>query len=224
LAQQTPSKHRDDDSSNRLQMTQTFAKVIQLRREGLEVAEFSDEALIAGCATGDRASRAALFERHVGGVHRFIARLSCADADAVDDLIQATFIEAFSSAAKFRGGSQVKTWLCGIALNVTRNYARSEIRRKQAMGNATRAACIDVSWSGQVTGYDAVQRQQMEKLTAALPSLSEELRSVFVMCDMEGLKGVEVAALLGIPEGTVWRRLHDARAKLRTAISDGGGR
>ncbi len=196
------------------------AKIIPLRREGVTLAELSDEALLAACATGDRGARAALFERHVELLHRFIARMAAADADAVDDLIQATFLEAFAAAGKFRGGSQVRTWLCGIALNVVRNYARSEIRRKRAMGAAAQVAHYDVCWAGTGIVADAEQRQAIERLAQALPELSEELRTVFVMCDVEGLKGVDAAAILGVPEGTVWRRLHDARSRLRTALND----
>jgi RNA polymerase sigma factor (sigma-70 family) len=204
-------------------MTASFAKVIPLRREGLAIADLSDEALVAACATADRGARAALFERHVDFIHRFIARMAAADADAVDDLIQATFLEAFAAAAKFRGGSQVRTWLCGIALNVVRNYARSEIRRKRGLGAAAQVAHYEIRWASNTIGADAEQRQAMERLAAALPNLPEELRSVFVMSDMEGMKGAEVASILGVPEGTVWRRLHDARNRLRVAISQPDG-
>jgi RNA polymerase sigma factor (sigma-70 family) len=198
-------------------------RVIPLRREGVDLAEISDEALIAGCATGDRGARAVLFERHVSAIHRFISRLSASDANAVDDLIQATFLEAFAAAAKFRGSSQVKTWLCGIALNVVRNYARSEIRRKNAMGNAAHAACVDITWASNGAILSAEHKQQFDQLGQALQMLSEELRSVFVMCDMEGMKGTEVAIVLGVPEGTVWRRLHDARGRLRASMTSTGG-
>ena len=42
------------------------------------------------------------------------------------------------------------------------------------------------------------------------------------MCDVEEIPGVEVAEVLGVPEGTLWRRLHQARRALRAAL-DGGG-
>jgi RNA polymerase sigma-70 factor (ECF subfamily) len=56
------------------------------------------------------------------------------------------------------------------------------------------------------------------RLRAAIDTLSPKLREVIVLVDLEGQSGVEVAELLGIPEGTVWRRLADARAKLRAAL------
>ena len=42
------------------------------------------------------------------------------------------------------------------------------------------------------------------------------------MCELEGIKGVEVARILGMREGTVWRKLHEARIKLRDALEPGG--
>jgi DNA-directed RNA polymerase specialized sigma24 family protein len=44
------------------------------------------------------------------------------------------------------------------------------------------------------------------------------LRVVFVMCDVEQVAGVDAAVALGIPPGTVWRRLHDARTRMRAAL------
>lgn len=196
-------------------MTAQVAKVIPLRREGVHLDELSDEGLIAACATADRAARAALFARHVDGVHRFVARMTAADADAVDDLVQSTFLEAFRCAARFRGGAQVRTWLFGIAANLVRTYARGEIRRKAAM-----AAAAVVPPHG--PGAEVAERRVLvERLAQAMTGLSHDHREAFVLVDVEEWKGAEAAAALGIPEGTLWRRLHDARGKLRAALCDG---
>ena len=80
----------------------TEAKLLLLDRtdrtdRGPRVADLTDEGLVAACATGDRAARALLFERHVDTVHRFVARMRASDPDTVDDLVQATFVSAFES-------------------------------------------------------------------------------------------------------------------------------
>lgn len=199
-------------------MTAQVAKIIPLRREGVHLDEVTDEGLIAACATADRAARAALFTRHVDGVHRFIARMTAADADAVDDLVQSTFLEAFRGAARFRGGAQVRTWLFGIATNLVRTYARGEIRRKAAM---VAAAELPVRHGGAEV---AERRVLVERLAVAVAALPHDLREVFVLVDVEEWKGVEAAAALGVPEGTVWRRLHDARGRLREALGEPGPR
>lgn len=190
------------------------AKVVPLRREGVHLDELSDQGLIAACATADRGARAVLFARHVNGVHRFIARMTAADADAVDDLVQSTFLEAFRCAARFRGGSQVRTWLFAIATNLVRTYARGEIRRKAAM---SAAAELPAPTSG---AHVAEHRVMVERLAVAVAELSHDLREVFVLVDVEEWKGAEAAAALGVPEGTVWRRLHDARNRLRAALGE----
>lgn len=188
--------------------------IVPLRREGVHLDEVSDEGLVAACATADRAARAALFGRHVDGVRRFVARMTAADADAVDDLVQSTFLEAFRCAARFRGGSQVRTWLFGIAANLVRTYARGEIRRKAAMAAAAAVPAVPAAPAGE-------RRVLVERLAAAVAELPHDLREVFVLVDVEEWKGVEVAAALGVPEGTVWRRLHDARGRLRQALGAG---
>lgn len=188
-----------------------LASVISLRREGTSLAEVSDEGLLAACATGDRAARAALFERHVDGLHRFVRRMTAADADAVDDLVQNTFIEAFRCAGTFRHDGRARTWLYGIAVNVVRNYARREIRRKQALGELERAAVAP-------THVGAERRVLAHRLEQLVPALRPDLREAFVLVDVEGLSGAEAAAAAGVPEGTLWRRLHDARKVLRAGL------
>src|SRR5687767_4034966 len=161
--------------------------IVPIRREGVHLDEVTDEGLIAACATADRAARAALFSRHVGGVHRFIARMTACDADVVDDLVQTTFLEAFRSAARFRGGSAVRTWLFGIAANLVRTYARGEMRRKAAMSRAADTAPGDV-------GAGAGERRVLvERLAVAVAALPHDLREVFVLVDVEEWKGVEAA-------------------------------
>src|SRR5688572_21314927 len=112
-------------------MTTKPGQLIRLHPE-TRPDDLTDEGLVAACATADRAARSLLFERFVDDVHRFVGRMRASDPEAVEDLVQATFVTAFQSAAKFRGG-HVRGWLYGIAANLVRNYARKEIRRKQAL-------------------------------------------------------------------------------------------
>lgn len=188
-------------------------QLIQLRPEA-RVEEMSDAGLVAACAAEDRTARALLFERHVDAIHRFVSRMRASDADAVDDVVQATFIRAFQSASRFHGTS-ARSWLYGIAANVVREHARKEIRRKRAM-----SVVAEEMPRATTTTRDA---HLLAKLPAAIDALPHELRAAFVIVDLEGEKGCDAAAALGIPEGTLWRRLFQARTALRKAI-DGGSR
>lgn len=185
-------------------------QLIQLRPEA-RVEEMSDAGLVAACAAADRTARALLFERHVDALHRFVARMRASDADAVDDIVQITFVRAFQSAGRFHGSS-ARSWLYGIAANVVREYARKEIRRKRAMS----VVAEDLPRTTQVR--DAALLARLPDAIAALP---HELRAAFVIVDLEGEKGCDAAAALGIPEGTLWRRLFMARTALRQALAGG---
>lgn len=184
-----------------------LGQLIQLR-PATSVDQLSDEALAAACATGDRAAQSLLFERHADAVYRFIARMRTSDAHAVDDLVQATFLAAFKSADKFRG-PKLQSWLFGIAINVMRTYVRKEVARKRVATSLAEQPAAET-----IGPRDA----DVVRLREAIESLSPKLRAVIVLVDLEGESGADVAAALGIPEGTVWRRLSDARAKLRAAL------
>lgn len=185
-------------------------QLIQLRPEA-RVEDMSDAGLVAACAAADRTARALLFERHVDAIHRFVSRMRASDADVVDDVVQVTFVRAFQSAPRFRGTS-ARSWLYGIAANVVREHARKEIRRKRAM------SVVAEEMPRTTQRRDAHLLARLPDMIAALP---HELRAAFVIVDLEGEKGVDAAAALGIPEGTLWRRLFEARTALRKAL-DGG--
>jgi RNA polymerase sigma factor (sigma-70 family) len=182
-------------------------ELVQLRPEA-RVEEMSDAGLVAACATGDRAARALLFERHVSAVHRFVARMRGSDADAIDDLVQATFLSAFESAGRFEGERAVG-WLYGIAANHVRAYARREIRRKRAL-----VSVAEVAPSARSSSNAAL----IARLPEVIASLPHDLRAAFVLVDLEGELGREAAAALGVPEGTLWRRVFHARKALREAL------
>jgi RNA polymerase sigma-70 factor (ECF subfamily) len=189
-------------------------RLVPLRRIEGSPEEMSDEALIAACALGDKAALGALFDRYYDGVRRFLARLAGTDERDLDDLVQATFMTVPRAAKRFKGGSTVRTWLIGVANNVARHHVRSEIRRKRVVDDfaaSPRVATVDAD--------DAiVQRERADRLHAAILELPPKLREAFVMVYLEGISGREVAKLVGAREGTIWKRLHQARAKLRVAL------
>jgi RNA polymerase sigma factor (sigma-70 family) len=191
-------------------------QVIPLRRADERDAALSEPGLVAACAAGDRAARAILFERHVDAVHRFVVRMT-GDADLADDLVQATFLTAYRAAARFRGGSAVRTWLCGIAANLVRTQRRGELRRRVALSSVADVATLERGWHA-----DGPERRLLvARLPAAIAELRHDLRAAFVLVDLEGARGADAAAALGIPEGTLWRRLHEARAQLRATLTGG---
>jgi RNA polymerase sigma factor (sigma-70 family) len=199
-------------------MSSPSGKLLPLRRSTAVVADLSDEALLAACGTGDAAALAELFARHADAVHRFLGRLRGADTCDLDDLLQRTFLEALRSLHRFRSDASLRSWLFGIAANVVRHHVRSEARRRTFIDRMTL-----VSPKTSPSPADAAERRQMaQRLSDALDQLDDDLRVPFIMCDVEGLPGAEVARALALREGTLWRRLHVARSRLRRSLTEEG--
>jgi RNA polymerase sigma-70 factor (ECF subfamily) len=173
----------------------------------------SDEALVAACALGELAALGALFDRYHDVVRRFLARMSGTDDRDLDDLVQITFESVPRAARGFDGRSQVKTWIFGVANNVARHHVRSEIRRKRLAGAAAATTTDRADAAAEV-----LERERAALLQDAVASLPAKLREAFVLVYLEGLSGRDVAHLLGVREGTIWKRLHEARALLREAL------
>lgn len=193
--------------------------VLPFRRrasEDRQPPELSDEALIAACKVGDRGALAALFERHQRALHRFCSRL-LGPSGEVEDLVQSTFLAAWTDAGRYRGQSSVRAWLYGIASNLARHGFRSEKRKRGAFESLRWKPAAPVA----PVDEQASRRQLLDRLGAALEELPHDLRVVFVMCEIEEVPGAEAAEALAIRPGTLWRRLHDARKRLLPLLEGG---
>ena len=190
--------------------------IIPLRRA--ERSELSDQALLSACALGDNLALQELFQRHADHVYRVLFRTHYIDRKDLDDLVQTTFIEVQRSAKRFDARASVSTWIVGIALNVTRQYVRGELRRRVAM---TAVAELPLAGDGKDLHEQIAHRQALQRLQRGFEALPANLRVIFTLIDLEGMRGVDVARALKLPEGTVWSRLHQARERLRQLVEEG---
>jgi RNA polymerase sigma-70 factor, ECF subfamily len=180
---------------------------------GPRLAQVTDTELFQGIANGELGPLGELFDRHHASIRAFAERLLANPADA-DDLVQETFLTASRTAAAFVSGAAAKPFLFGVAAQLARRKRRSFARlRAMLLGfehtpRAPRRTPEELLIAG----------EEAELLHAALARLSHAHREVVLMVDLGGLSGVEAADALGIPAGTVWRRLHEARAHLRLKI------
>lgn len=177
----------------------------------------SDESLLAECAGGNNLALEELFQRHGDRIHRILARLGSIDRRDLEDVVQATFLQVQRSAGRFDGRAAAGTWMAGIALNVARHHRRGEARRRSLVSAVAQTDPPE----GARPDDQAANRQLLARLQVALDKLPLDLKTVFTLCDLEGMRGVDVARTMGVPEGTIWRRLHDARTRLRAQV-DGG--
>lgn len=148
----------------------------------------------------------ALYTEHAPFLGRVIQRLVGAGPH-VDDLLQETFIVAFRKRAEFAGRASARTWLYAIAARMCMRHRRGLRRFSRFQGRLAR----------EVEPARALPDEQVEWTQSALMvheiigKLPFEQREVFILYEIEGLEGKDIAAMIGRPLGTVWTRLHHAR-------------
>lgn len=148
-----------------------------------------------------------LYTDHYDFLWRCALRLGATPAD-VEDVVQETFVVALRryDRAGFEGPGAVRasTWLFAILHNVLRNHARSEQRRQ------ARLELIAVDESSRSTLH--VQSSLgLRLLDEFLTELEPDRRVVFVLAELEGMRGAEIAKTLGENHNTIRSRLRAAR-------------
>jgi RNA polymerase sigma-70 factor, ECF subfamily len=136
--------------------------------------------------------------------------------DVADDLVQATCLRALEKAEQFVPGTQLDRWLFSILHSIWLNEIRARrVRQGQGFVDADETLTFD----GARDTETHVMANQVLKQVNTLP---EAQRSAVFLAYVEGLSYREVAAILGVPIGTVMSRLAAARAKLSETVSAGG--
>ena len=163
-----------------------------------------------GQAWGPPAAVAQMVAQHSRFVWCLLRRLGVA-VSYLDDATQQVFIVAARRMVDIPLGGE-RAFLCGTAVRVASNCRR-------AAGNyGTRhaEACLDELQSGMPNSDSLLEQMQARRmLDAVLDTLTEDLRTVFVLAEMEGLTAPETAAIVGVPLGTVSSRLRRAREQFR---------
>jgi RNA polymerase sigma-70 factor (ECF subfamily) len=170
--------------------------------------------LVARVLAGDRLAARALYDAHVGRVHRLAYRLT-GDPDLAEEVTQDTFVKAIAHLDRFRGESALMTWLHRItvtlALNAVRRMKRQQ-GRESPIEDAESVAGRDVG-----RGVDPIVRERLHRAIDALPEI---YRTMVVLHDFEGYSHVEIAEALGVAVGTCKSRLFIARTRLRATLGD----
>jgi len=183
------------------------------KREPEAAAAPGDAELLKAIVNGDLGPLGVLFDRHHESVRQFLLRAAPNEAE-VDDLVQETFLTAARAASSFDGRASALPFLIGVAVQLLRRRKRT-FSRLRALYEAFSAAPAAPLQSPE---EHMSQAQQEALVQRAIARLSQERRLVLVMVEYNGMSGVEVARILDTPVGTVWRRLHEARAELRRAL------
>lgn len=158
-----------------------------------------------------------IFDRHAATIHRYLGRR--AGPALADDLTAETFLIAFRSRGRYDVTQpDALPWLYGIAANLLRGHRRAEIRQYRALARTGADPVLAPDDDGILSRVAA--SEHVRALAKALAGLSAGEREVLTLVALAQLSYPEVARALEIPVGTVRSRLHSARKKVRSYLSD----
>lgn len=172
----------------------------------------SDADLAQRAAQGDSDAYGELVNRHAAAARR-LARTVLQNAEDADDAAQEGFLLGWRHIGRYDPARPFAPWLMRIVMN-----AAADLRRKRKV-RATEeipVSAISPGASPEVETDRTLFRAQLEDALAQLP---ERQRVAVVLFDAEGYSHADIAALLGIPEGTVRSDVFHARRTLRKALA-----
>jgi len=184
------------------------------------------EELVTRAQAGDEAAFEALVAQFSARIYNFVSRM-VQDPTEAQDVAQETFVRAFQALKSFRGASSFQTWLYRIASNLAIDAARRKKRRQWDVvslddpveGEDQGEVGRDFPDENMHTPAEEMERAETRRqVWEAVAELSDKLRPVIILYDLQGLSYQEVAHVLGCPMGTVKSRLFNARSQLREKL------
>ena len=170
----------------------------------------------------DHAAFARLVERWETPIQRLCARMT-GDLHRAEDLAQEAFTRVFARRRDFEPSGRFSTWLWRIAINLCHDENRRRLRRPELsldepLDGSGDAGSHNVA-SDALSPAEVVEKlEQAEIVRRALLRLPETQRTVVILRHYEGLKFIEIAEVLGIPEGTVKSRMFEALDRLAVLL------
>jgi RNA polymerase sigma-70 factor, ECF subfamily len=183
--------------------------------------QVTDGELVELARGGDTAAFGDLVSRHKLTVYRAALAALGSPADA-EDVAQEAFILAFQNLGAFRGEASVKTWMVRIAWRLALTRRRGLIkyvRRTLRIDAGAPETIQSPEPSAEVQLGDAETVARVRQLIRALPS---RLRDPLLLSMNPDMTSDEIAAVLGVPPGTVRWRLMEARRQLRQRLTHVG--
>jgi RNA polymerase sigma-70 factor (ECF subfamily) len=178
----------------------------------------TDEELVAGAQRGDTEAFGELVVRYQHRVVNLVSRM-VGRRESVEDVAQEVFIKAYRKIDGFRFESSFFTWLYTITLNTCRNHYRKKSLPMVLPREDDEDDPISHLPSTEGGADEALfRKQRSEIITDALQQLGHDQREALIMCDLEGMSYEEIAAVTGVPIGTVRSRIFRGRAQLRNIL------
>ncbi len=159
-----------------------------------------------------------VYQQNYAYVFAVLSRLGV-ERGSVDDALQEVFLTAYRRRGSYDASRPLKPWLAGIARKVAFRHRRGRVRARRKLDafSRWRADATDDPNSDQ-----GMQRQLIARsfLDDFLRTLDPPRRDVFILAELEGLRGHEIADRLGINMNTAYTRLRAARLQLKRALAE----
>lgn len=176
-------------------------------------SEDTDRELIERWKAGDSRAATKLVGRHADALARFA--VSSGERSEIEELVQDTFVRAFTSMDSFRGESSLRTWLFTIERRLMLDRRRAEQRQR---------ATVPVEPGDAVTEYDAldalVAAEAESKVRRAVDALSPMQREVFTLRVEQGMSYRDIAEIVGTTEGAARVHYHNAMRAVKESVSE----
>ena len=177
----------------------------------------AESALVARARSGDPGAFGELVLQYQDKVYNMILRLVNYPEDAAD-ATQEVFLTAYRKLATFRRDARFYTWIYRIATNAAFSLLRKRATRREVPDPPEIASERPAKQENASARME--QQDRADAVKAALADLDDDHRAVVVLRDVEDLPYDQIAAILGIAEGTVKSRLHRGRAALRERLKE----
>ncbi len=165
-----------------------------------------------------------IMKKHNQRLYRIARGVVRNDSEA-EDIVQESYVRAYTNLASFRGDSTLATWLSRIVINEALGRLRKKRRQPEITTSGEQtldAQIIHFPNSGNYVDPERnmAQRQILQIVERATDALPDVYRTVFIARVIEGLSIDETAELLGIRPETVKTRLHRARGLVRKQLDE----
>jgi RNA polymerase sigma-70 factor (ECF subfamily) len=152
--------------------------------------------------------------------HIAALRLTGNPADA-DDLLQETYLRAYCGFSRFRSGTNLTAWLYRILRNTFINGYRKRLHEPRTIPEAWQPNnAVDRLHAEASAEVTVVGSMLDDRLRQALSSLPEQYRKALLLFEIDGFSVREIAAMVGVPPGTIMSRLHRGRRSLREQLAN----
>lgn len=179
--------------------------------------ERTDETLWNDHIAGDQAAFASLVQRYARELFSFVVRF-VNDADLADDLVQETFLQAHLARESFDPTRRFRPWLFTIAANKARDRLRQRQRRPESLasgdvdpreGNGT--SLLELLGQFDTMPEQSIEsNEQAQQVRNIITDMPDALRETLLLAYFQQFAYRDIAAMLGVPVGTIKSRVHSA--------------